>query len=751
MRYPWYIQTFNIVNYTADCLAAWCAAHLVAEPTRPTRARRSSGRVAGVVASVVFVLDEPHPARGDDARRRAHAALEERLFTVESLSTDLVLAFLGVALATLWLVEPLADPRRGRAAHPHPPVAERARPRGGGARRLEDGALQRPPLRRGAARGARPRGALRPPDVGDHGRPRSPAGDQQHVRPPRGRRRAARHRRDVPRRPARLRRPLALRRRGVRDPAARDDPGGGVRDRRAHPPDGRRRPPSRSRPRASRSARRSRSASPAIPKDGTDVNELIHQADLAVYRAKLQGRNRALGASSEPLLVPADRTARLAVVPDARSSRSGPRRARSRRRRRRRTTRASEQPPRHMRGRSALPGALADPRRPRRARSRSPASPPGSLALRLLRLRRPRRPHRRRRRGRDRPGARARAGRRRLRLGERRRCARGRRACSARARRCRSRSRSRSCSGARCATRSTSRSSTSARSALASLSAAAIFSCGWMDDGAGRLVTAVVGPRRRRRVLRRQHRDGLGRDGARGPRQLAARLDGALLLAHAALRRLRRRRRRDRARLRGDRPLRPRGLRPAAPPHAQDDGGVHRPHAALEPQAPRGGRDDPLPERLARAGEPAAQGALDGGDGEPLGDRGRPRRLHRRPLAPRPAARARDRPRAGALAGRARPARPRGALPRHRQARHPRRDPPEAGHAHDGRVGAHAAPRGRGRAHHRPARVPERRRARRSGTTTSASTGSATRTASPGRRSRSARGSSTSRTRSTRC
>src|SRR5204862_1331711 len=54
-----------------------------------------------------------------------------------------------------------------------------------------------------------------------------------------------------------------------------------------------------------------------FPKDGLDANELIHQADLAVYRAKLQGRNRVLGASSEPLLMPADRGPRLAAVPES--------------------------------------------------------------------------------------------------------------------------------------------------------------------------------------------------------------------------------------------------------------------------------------------------------------------------------------------------------------------------------------------------------------------------------------------------
>ena len=54
-----------------------------------------------------------------------------------------------------------------------------------------------------------------------------------------------------------------------------------------------------------------------FPKDGADANELIHQADLAVYRGKLQGRNRVVGASTEPILMAAERGAKLrAVVED---------------------------------------------------------------------------------------------------------------------------------------------------------------------------------------------------------------------------------------------------------------------------------------------------------------------------------------------------------------------------------------------------------------------------------------------------
>ncbi|HZW75335.1 MAG TPA: GGDEF domain-containing protein, partial [Caldimonas sp.] len=54
----------------------------------------------------------------------------------------------------------------------------------------------------------------------------------------------------------------------------------------------------------------------AFPRDGADANELVHQADLAVYRAKLQGRNRVLDASDEPLVARPDRQPEpLATLP----------------------------------------------------------------------------------------------------------------------------------------------------------------------------------------------------------------------------------------------------------------------------------------------------------------------------------------------------------------------------------------------------------------------------------------------------
>src|SRR5205823_2636740 len=53
----------------------------------------------------------------------------------------------------------------------------------------------------------------------------------------------------------------------------------------------------------------------SFPRDAQEVNELVHHADLAVYRAKLQGRNRVLDAADEQILAePAGRPQRIAAV-----------------------------------------------------------------------------------------------------------------------------------------------------------------------------------------------------------------------------------------------------------------------------------------------------------------------------------------------------------------------------------------------------------------------------------------------------
>jgi diguanylate cyclase (GGDEF)-like protein/putative nucleotidyltransferase with HDIG domain len=314
IRYRWYLQTFNICNYVLGSMAVWFLAHrILAWQAIDDHTLRVA--TAGLVCCVVFVAINHtvlalmlHFARG-------HTLRETGLFELEHLATDLVLAALGVATYAFWQTNPwlipftiaplvlvhrsLAvpqlqaeariDPKTGlfNARHFAVALSEEI----GRAQRFERpmslimadldllrdinnsyGHLAGDAVLKGIADVFRAQ--LRHYDV-----PARFGGEEFSILLP-----------ETPPEQAmeiaeRIRRAVAQRTFDVET--------------------------------SSEPIRATVSIGVAgYPKDGTDANELIHQADLAVYRAKLQGRNRVLGASSEPLLVPSDRTARLIAVPE---------------------------------------------------------------------------------------------------------------------------------------------------------------------------------------------------------------------------------------------------------------------------------------------------------------------------------------------------------------------------------------------------------------------------------------------------
>jgi diguanylate cyclase (GGDEF)-like protein/putative nucleotidyltransferase with HDIG domain len=312
VRFPWYMQGFNIANHTLNLLAAWGVAELVGQIGL---GREAEFALAGLLASATFVALNHvvlatmlHYARG-------HSLRESGLFSLESLSTDLVLAALGVAFASLWNWNPLILPaavapllliHRSLSV---PALQEEARvdPKTGLFNARHFAATLREEMSR-AGRLERPMSVamadldlLR--DINNaYGHL---AGDAVLNGIAEIFRKQLRHY-DVPARfggeefaillpdtgPEQAIEIAERIRRAVADHRFEVDT-------------------------SSEPIRATISMGVAgFPKDGADPNELIHQADLAVYRAKLQGRNRVLGASAEPLLMPSDRKARLAAVPE---------------------------------------------------------------------------------------------------------------------------------------------------------------------------------------------------------------------------------------------------------------------------------------------------------------------------------------------------------------------------------------------------------------------------------------------------
>jgi diguanylate cyclase (GGDEF)-like protein/putative nucleotidyltransferase with HDIG domain len=314
IRYRWYLQTFNICMYVLASMAVWFLAHhIMGWSAISDRTLRIA--IAGLVCSIVFVAINHtvlalmlHFARG-------HTLRETGLFEIEHFTTDLVLAALGVVTFAFWqfnpwlipfAVAPLVLVHRSLAV-PQLQAEARVDPKTGLFNARHFAAALSEELQR-AQRFERPMSLI----MADLDLLRDINNSYGHLAGDAVLRgiadvfRAQLRHYDVPARfggeefsillpetppeqameiAERIRRAVAQRTFDVET--------------------------------SSEPIRATVSIGVAgFPKDGTDANELIHQADLAVYRAKLQGRNRVLGASSEPLLVPTDRAARLIAVPE---------------------------------------------------------------------------------------------------------------------------------------------------------------------------------------------------------------------------------------------------------------------------------------------------------------------------------------------------------------------------------------------------------------------------------------------------
>ena len=313
VRYPWFIQSFNICNHTINLVAAWGTVRLVLEVW--PGGQNTSIAVAELAASAVYVTLN-HVLLGMMLKLgRGHSFRETGLFSVESLTTDLVLAGLGSVLTLLWtdnpwlipaVIAPLILIHRSLSV---PALQEEARvdPKTGLYNARHFSAHLREELAR-AARFERPMSIV----MADLDLLRDINNSYGHLAGDAVLKGIAeifvnqlRHY-DVPARFGGEEFAILL-------PETTPEQALEIAERI-------RRMVANTRFEVDTSSEPIRATVSlgvaGYPMHGADANELIHQADLAVYRAKLQGRNRALTASSEPRLAPAELEARLTAVPD---------------------------------------------------------------------------------------------------------------------------------------------------------------------------------------------------------------------------------------------------------------------------------------------------------------------------------------------------------------------------------------------------------------------------------------------------
>lgn len=105
-RYPWYIQSFNIANYAVSGLVASTTFSVVTELEGTAGGADARFFGAGLAAAVAFVAVQHFVLAMVLRFARGHSLRQTGLFSFQNVSTDLVLALLGVAVAALWLDNP---------------------------------------------------------------------------------------------------------------------------------------------------------------------------------------------------------------------------------------------------------------------------------------------------------------------------------------------------------------------------------------------------------------------------------------------------------------------------------------------------------------------------------------------------------------------------------------------------------------------------------------------------------------------
>jgi diguanylate cyclase (GGDEF)-like protein/putative nucleotidyltransferase with HDIG domain len=315
-RYAWYIQSFNICNYTLGNLATWGGAFLVLRADNLIPDDHLRWAVAGLTACTIAVAANHIVLAPMITLARGHSLREAGVFSFESLSTDLVLATLGLAVAAFWHLNPWLIPFavaplvliHRSLAIPQLQAEARVDPKTGLYNARHFTVAMEEELGR-AQRFQRPLSMI----MADLDLLRDINNTYGHLAGDavlRGIadvfRQELRHY-DVPARFGGEEFSILL-------PETPPDEAFEIADRIR-------------RAVAARFFEVETSSEPirvtismgiaSFPRNGDDMNELVHQADLAVYRAKLQGRNRVLDATDEPLLAQADKRGPRPVALDS--------------------------------------------------------------------------------------------------------------------------------------------------------------------------------------------------------------------------------------------------------------------------------------------------------------------------------------------------------------------------------------------------------------------------------------------------